>query len=444
MRLVVLGAGESGAGAALLGKKQGYDVFVSDKSQIADRYKKVLSHAEISFEEGKHTEGLILNADVVIKSPGIPDTVELLKKLDTQNTEVIDELEFAYRHKGNAKVVAITGSNGKTTTASLTYHIFKQAGCKVALVGNIGKSFAAQVANEPQDFYVIEVSSFQLDRMKHFKPDVAVLLNITPDHLDRYDYQLANYVNSKMSITKNQTPNEVFVYCADDEIVAEAIKNRQGKAKLLPFSLTAFEGEGAYIENKELKIITNDKLFTMPTDDLALKGTHNAYNSMASGIAARVLELRKQVVRESMSDFENIEHRLEFVAKVHGVTFINDSKATNVNAAWYALESVSAPTVWIVGGVDKGNDYTSLKPLVSEKVSAIVCLGKDNAKIKAEFAKEVDTIVEAMSAEEAVQYAHRLAEKNGTVLLAPACASFDLFQNYEDRGHQFKNAVRAL
>ena len=444
MRLVVLGAGESGAGAALLGKKQGYEVFVSDKGQIAEKYKNVLSQADISFEEGMHTEGLILNADVVVKSPGIPDTVALVEKLDEQGVEVIDELEFAYRFIGKAKVVAITGSNGKTTTASLTYHIFKQAGCKVALVGNIGKSFAAQVASNPQEVYVIEVSSFQLDRMKTFKPDVAVLLNITPDHLDRYDYQLKNYVNSKMSITKNQTPNEVFVYCADDEIVAEAIKNRPGNAKLLPFSLKAFEGEGAYIDNKEIKIITNDKIVTMPTDDLALKGNHNAYNSMASGIAARVLELRKQVVRESMSDFANIEHRLEFVAKVHGVTFINDSKATNVNAAWYALESVSAPTVWIVGGVDKGNDYTSLKPLVSEKVSAIVCLGKDNAKIKAEFAKEVDTVVEAMSAEEAVQYAYRLAEKNGTVLLAPACASFDLFQNYEDRGHQFKNAVRAL
>lgn len=444
MRLVVLGAGESGAGAALLGKKQGYEVFVSDKGQIAEKYKNVLSQADISFEEGVHTEGLILNADVVVKSPGIPDTVSLVVKLDEQGVEVIDELEFAYRFIGKAKVVAITGSNGKTTTASLTYHIFKQAGCKVALVGNIGKSFAAQVASNPQEVYVIEVSSFQLDRMKTFKPDVAVLLNITPDHLDRYDYQLKNYVNSKMSITKNQTPNEVFVYCADDEIVAEAIKNRPGNAKLLPFSLKAFEGEGAYIDNKELKIITNDKIVTMPTDDLALKGNHNAYNSMASGIAARVLELRKQVVRESMSDFANIEHRLEFVAKVHGVTFINDSKATNVNAAWYALESVSAPTVWIVGGVDKGNDYTSLKPLVSEKVTAIVCLGKDNAKIKAEFAKEVDTVVEAISAEEAVQYAYRLAEKNGTVLLAPACASFDLFQNYEDRGHQFKNAVRAL
>ena len=444
MRLVVLGAGESGAGAALLGKKQGYEVFVSDKGQIAEKYKNVLSQADISFEEGMHTEGLILNADVVVKSPGIPDTVALVEKLDEQGVEVIDELEFAYRFIGKAKVVAITGSNGKTTTASLTYHIFKQAGCKVAFVGNIGKSFAAQVASNPQEVYVIEVSSFQLDRMKTFKPDVAVLLNITPDHLDRYDYQLKNYVNSKMSITKNQTPNEVFVYCADDEIVAEAIKNRPGNAKLLPFSLKAFEGEGAYIDNKEIKIITNDKIVTMPTDDLALKGNHNAYNSMASGIAARVLELRKQVVRESMSDFANIEHRLEFVAKVHGVTFINDSKATNVNAAWYALESVSAPTVWIVGGVDKGNDYTSLKPLVSEKVSAIVCLGKDNAKIKAEFAKEVDTVVEAMSAEEAVQYAYRLAEKNGTVLLAPACASFDLFQNYEDRGHQFKNAVRAL
>lgn len=345
MRLVVLGAGESGAGAALLGKKQGYEVFVSDKGQIAEKYKNVLSQADISFEEGMHTEGLILNADVVVKSPGIPDTVALVEKLDEQGVEVIDELEFAYRFIGKAKVVAITGSNGKTTTASLTYHIFKQAGCKVALVGNIGKSFAAQVASNPQEVYVIEVSSFQLDRMKTFKPDVAVLLNITPDHLDRYDYQLKNYVNSKMSITKNQTPNEVFVYCADDEIVAEAIKNRPGNAKLLPFSLKAFEGEGAYIDNKEIKIITNDKIVTMPTDDLALKGNHNAYNSMASGIAARVLELRKQVVRESMSDFANIEHRLEFVAKVHGVTFINDSKATNVNAAWYALESVSAPTV---------------------------------------------------------------------------------------------------
>jgi UDP-N-acetylmuramoylalanine--D-glutamate ligase len=444
MRLVVLGAGESGVGAALLGKKIGYEVFVSDKGQIAEKYKNVLSQAEISFEEGAHTESLILNADMVVKSPGIPDGVPIIKQLDEKQVEVIDELELAYRQKGDSKIVAITGSNGKTTTATLTHHIFKQAGCKVALVGNVGKSFAAVVATDPQDVYVVEVSSFQLDRLITFKPDVAVLLNITPDHLDRYDYELQNYINSKMSITKNQTPNEVFVYCADDEIVANAIKNRLGNAKLMPFSLKAFDGEGAYIENEKIKILTNDKIFEMPINDLALKGNHNAYNSMASGIAARVLELRKQVVRESMSDFENIEHRLEFVGKVHGVTFINDSKATNVNAAWYALESVAAPVVWIVGGVDKGNDYTSLKPLVNEKVSAIVCLGKDNAKIKAEFAKEVDTIVEAMSAEEAVQYAFQLAEKNGTVLLAPACASFDLFQNYEDRGHQFKNAVRAL
>jgi len=444
MRLVVLGAGESGVGAALLGKKIGYEVFVSDKGQIAEKYKYVLSQAEISFEEGTHTEALILNADMVVKSPGIPDSVTIIKQLDEKKVEVIDELELAYRQKGNSKIVAITGSNGKTTTATLTHHIFKKAGCKVALVGNVGKSFAGVVATDPQEVYVVEVSSFQLDRLITFKPDVAVLLNITPDHLDRYNYEIQNYINSKMSITKNQTPNEVFVYCADDEIVANAMKNRLGNAKLMPFSLKAFDGEGAYIENEIIKILTNDKIFEMPTNDLALKGNHNAYNSMASGIAARVLELRKQVVRESMSDFENIEHRLEFVGKVHGVSFINDSKATNVNAAWYALESVAAPVVWIVGGVDKGNDYTSLKPLVNEKVSAIVCLGKDNAKIKAEFAKEVDTIVEAMSAEEAVQYAFQLAEKNGTVLLAPACASFDLFQNYEDRGHQFKNAVRAL
>lgn len=444
MRLVVLGAGESGAGAALLGIKQGYDVFVSDNGKVAEKYKSVLSHANISFEEEGHTASLILNADLVVKSPGIPDTVALVKQLDEANIEVIDELEFAFRFKGDSKIVAITGSNGKTTTATLTHHLFQKAGTSVALVGNIGKSFAAMVANDPKEVYVIEVSSFQLDRIIHFQPDVAIILNITPDHLDRYDYKLSNYILSKMRITKNQTADQVLAYCKDDEILVKAIEYREGSAQLMPFSLQPIVGQGACIENNKLRIITNDKLFEMPIDELALTGQHNKYNSMASGIAARVLELRKQVVRDSMSDFENIEHRLEFVTKVHGISFINDSKATNVNATWYALESMDRPTVWIVGGVDKGNDYASLKELVQEKVCAIVCLGTNNAKIKAEFAKDVVTIVEASGAAEAVQYAYQLAEKEGAVLLSPACASFDLFQNYEDRGHQFKKAVRAL
>lgn len=444
MRLVVLGAGESGTGAALLGKQKGYEVFVSDKGQIAETYKNVLSQAGISFEEQQHTASAILDADVVVKSPGIPDSVPLIKELDEKGIEVIDELEFAFRFKGEAKVVAITGSNGKTTTATLTHHIIKQAGVNTALVGNVGKSFATTVANNPADVYVVEVSSFQLDRIKTFKPNVAILLNITPDHLDRYNYKLEEYAASKMRITMNQDEQDALVYCKDDELVAQQIEQRKCTAKLLPFSLQPIQGEGACIENKEIIIKTNDKLMTMPMDELALKGQHNAYNSMASGVAARVLELRKQVVRESMSNFENVEHRLEFVTKVHGISFINDSKATNVNAAWYALESVHQPVVWIVGGVDKGNDYTSLKELVKDKVSAIVCLGKENEKIKEEFAGDVSTIVETQSAIEAVQYAYQLAEKNGTVLLSPACASFDLFKNYEDRGHQFKNAVRAL
>lgn len=445
MKMVVLGGGESGIGAALLGKKKGYDVWVSDLNRIAGKYKDVLIQAEISFEEGTHTWAQMAGADLVIKSPGIPDSVPIVKQFDELGVEVIDEVELAFRNKGNAKVVAITGSNGKTTTAYLTAHLFRKAGLKTALVGNVGKSFAAKVAEGTViEVFVVEVSSFQLDRIKQFKPDVAILLNITPDHLDRYNYELANYVASKMRITAQQNSSDVLVYCEDDEILKEAIKNRKGRARLMPFTFENKPQEGAWVAEEKIIIKTNDKRVEIPMEELALKGRHNAYNSMASGIAARVLELRKQVVRESMCDFENIEHRLEFVTKVHGVSFINDSKATNVNATWFALESVHAPTVWIVGGVDKGNDYSSLKPLVKDKVSAIVCLGKENDKIKIEFANDVGTIVEAGSAVEAVQLAYELAEKNGTVLLSPACASFDLFENYEDRGHQFKQAVRAL
>ncbi|QEC77958.1 UDP-N-acetylmuramoyl-L-alanine--D-glutamate ligase [Mucilaginibacter ginsenosidivorax] len=443
MRLVVLGAGESGVGAAYLAQKQGYDVFVSDFGPIADKYKKQLEDWNISFEEKQHTEDLILNAVEVIKSPGIPDKAPIIKKIREKGIPVISEIEFAGRYC-SAKIIGITGSNGKTTTSSLTYHILKNGGLNVGLAGNIGKSFAYQVATENFDLYVLELSSFMLDDMFKFKVDIAVLLNITPDHLDRYDYKLENYAASKFRVTQNQTAADYFIYCADDPETIKGMADRKFDAQLLPFSIETKIEPGAYLENDNIVINTNQEHFTMSIQELALQGKHNIYNSMASGIVARVLELREGTIKESMGNFKAIEHRLEFVANISGIRFINDSKATNVNSTWYALESMSSEVVLILGGVDKGNDYGMLKDLVKQKVRSIVCLGKDNKRIHDAFEDDVHVIVNTFSAQEAAQVAFHLAEKGDTVLLSPACASFDLFKNYEDRGNQFKAAVREL
>lgn len=444
-RLVILGSGESGVGSAILAKQKGYDVFVSDKGLIKDKYKKPLQENGIAFEEGNHTENLILNATEVIKSPGIPEKAELVQKLRTKDIPVISEIEFAGRYT-NAKKICITGSNGKTTTTMLTYHILKKAGYNVGLGGNVGKSFALQVATEYYDYYVLELSSFQLDDMYKFKADVAVLLNITPDHLDRYDYSFENYTKSKFRITQNQTEQDAFVYCDDDEVMKEFMKHHQIKAEKVPFSIKhKINGNGAYLNENQLTLnYKNQNPLIMTIEQLALQGKHNVYNSMAASLAARIVDVRKETIRESLQDFQNVEHRLEFVASINGIEFINDSKATNVNSAWYALESMQKPTVWICGGQDKGNDYNELLDIVKHKVKAIVCLGADNKKIIKAFEGVVDTIVETKTAAEAVAASYRLAKKGEAVLLSPACASFDLFQNYEDRGMQFKAAVRSL
>jgi UDP-N-acetylmuramoylalanine--D-glutamate ligase len=430
-------------GAAYLAQQKGYDVFVSDFGAIADHYKKQLQDWNIRFEEGGHTEAEILSAVEVVKSPGIPDKAPIVKKLMEAKIPVISEIEFAGRYT-DAKMICITGSNGKTTTASLTYHILKDGGLNVGLAGNIGKSFAYQVATESYEYYVLEISSFMLDNMYQFKADIAVLLNITPDHLDRYDYKLENYAASKFRITQNQTEADYYIYCADD---AETLKVMEGKttaAQQLPFSIEKTIETGAYLDKDNIVINIHQQHFQMSITELALQGKHNLYNSMASGIVAKVLELRNETMRESMGNFRNIEHRLEFVAKISGIAFINDSKATNVNSTWYALESMSTPVVLILGGVDKGNDYSMLKELVRQKVKAIVCLGKDNKRIHDAFEDETEIIVNTGSASEAAQVAYHLAEKGDTVLLSPACASFDLFKNYEDRGRQFKDAVKEL
>ena len=444
--MVILGSGESGVGSAILAQAKGYDVFVSDKSSIKEKYKLELVHHNIAFEEGTHTEDLILNATEIIKSPGIPDKVELVQKAKAKNIPVISEIEFAGRHT-KAKTICITGSNGKTTTTLLTYHILKKAGYNVGLGGNIGKSFAYQVATENFDYYVLELSSFQLDGMYNFKADVAVLLNITPDHLDRYEYKFENYVASKFRITQNLTKDDAFVYCADDVVMEEFMKHTHIEAELVPFSIKkTIEGNGAFLQNNEITLNYNNnpKPLIMTLEQLALAGKHNVYNSMAASMAARIVDIRKDIIRESLEDFVNVEHRLEFVASINGIEFINDSKATNVNSAWYALESMQKPTVWIVGGQDKGNHYEELVDLVKEKVKAIVCLGVDNKKIIKAFKGSVENIMEAGSAGEAVAMCYKLATKGDAVLLSPACASFDLFQNYEDRGVQFKAAVRGL
>ena len=442
-RLAILGGGESGVGAALLGKQKGYDVFVSDKGAISKKYKEVLLNNEIDFEENQHTESKILNADVVVKSPGIPDTVALIVKLKENLITVISEIEFAAKYT-NATIIGITGSNGKTTTTLLLHHILKKAGVNVGVAGNIGDSFAQQVTEESYENYVLELSSFQLDGIEEFNSHIAILTNITPDHLDRYEYDFDKYIASKFRITKNQTATDYLIYDADDEAINNWLKINKTNAKLVPFSLEKKLEYGAYIEDNNIIININKEKINMPLSTLSVKGKHNTKNAMAATMAAQLLKVRRQAIKESLEDFEGVEHRLENVAKIKGVTFINDSKATNVNATYYALECMDKTTIWIVGGVDKGNDYNDLLPLVREKVKAIVCLGLDNEKIKNTFGNVVDIIVETAGAEEAVKVSQKLSERGEAVLLSPACASFDLFENYEDRGLQFKKAVRGL
>lgn len=440
---MILGAGESGVGTAILGKKQGYSVFVSDNGTISEKYKNVLLHHQIPFEENQHTEAEILAADVVMKSPGIPDKVEIVQKLIKKGIKVISEIEFASWYS-KAVFVGITGSNGKTTTTLLVHHILKKGGLNVGLAGNIGKSFAQQVAEQNQDVYALEISSFQLDGIEKFAPHIAILINISPDHLDRYDYKYENYIDSKFRITMNQTEKDFLIYDADDVEINKWLKKNKSKAQLLPFSIEKELSKGAYLKNDRIHINIDKEEFIMDTSKIAIQGKHNMKNVMASAMASSLLKIRKTTIRESMEDFEGAEHRLENVLKVNGVHYINDSKATNVNATFYALESMKTPTVWIVGGVDKGNDYYELMPFVREKVKAIICLGVDNQKIINTFSNVIDIIIETKTAKQAVEESYKYAIKGDTVLLSPACASFDLFENYEDRGRQFKQAVREL
>lgn len=441
-RLVVLGGGESGIGTALLGKAKGFEVFVSDQGIIKENYRNVLIHHGIEFEYGQHTEPKILNADIVMKSPGIPDKAAIVKKIREKGILVVSEIEFASKFT-NATIIGITGSNGKTTTASLTYHILKHE-LEVGLSGNIGKSFAQQVLEHDYPNYVLEISSFQLDDIVDFKPHIAVLLNITPDHLDRYDYKFEKYIDSKFRLAMNQTKADYLIYDADDEVIGQWLKSHQIQSRLLPFSLVKTIENGAYLDNENIKITIDNNQIIMPTANLALEGKHNIKNQMAAATVAHLLKIRKQTIRESLENFQGVEHRLENVLKINKVQYINDSKATNVNATYYALESMETPTVWIVGGQDKGNDYTELFPFVNEKVKAIICLGVDNQKLFDTFGNMVDVIVETQFMSEAVKIAYKIAEAGDTVLLSPACASFDLFENYEDRGRQFKDAVRNL
>lgn len=442
-RIVILGAGESGAGAAVLAKAKGFDVFVSDLSSVKPKYKDMLDAHGIRWEEGRHTEADILNADEVVKSPGIPDKAPLIKKLKEQGTHIISEIEFAGRYT-DSKMICITGSNGKTTTTMLTYHLLKEAGVDVGLAGNVGNSLALQVAEDPHAVYVIELSSFQLDNMYDFKADVAILLNITPDHLDRYNYEMQNYIDAKFRILQNQTSEDAFVFWNGDPTIASEIARRHPVATLYPFAETHEAGTKGYVEDKNIVIETSNGIFTMEQDLLALTGTHNLYNSLASGIAAKVVDIHDENIRASLSDFTGVEHRLEKVARVRGVDYINDSKATNVNSCWYALQSITTPLVLILGGTDKGNDYTEIDSLVKQKAHALIFLGVDNDKLHAFFDGKVARIEDARSMEEAVSKAYKLAEKGDTVLLSPCCASFDLFKSYEDRGDQFKACVRNL
>lgn len=452
-RLVILGGGESGTGAALLAKKEGYHVLLMDESSLKDGYRKELKQAGIDFMENSIDEEQLLSADEVVKSPGIPEKNEWVKKIREKGIPVISEIELAFRHKGNSKIIAITGSNGKSTTTALTFHICKTAGLNCALVGNIGYSFARQVAEDPKELYVAEISSFQLDDIKEFHPDVAVLLNITEDHLDRYEYKFENYIASKFRIAMNQTSKDYFIYNLDDEVIINYLKQKPRlndsagqaiKSFQLPISMKQKVEKGGYIQNNEMHIKVKEEQTQMSIYDFALKGKHNQYNTMAASVAGATMDIRKEKIREAVETFENLEHRMEMVATVRGIEFINDSKATNVNSTWFALESMTRPTVLILGGIDKGNDYSLLEDLITEKVKAIVCMGIDNSKIRQAFEGKVATIIDTAGAEEAVHEAYRLATVGDVVLLSPACASFDLFKNYEDRGNQFREAVRNL
>ena len=443
-KLVILGAGESGVGTALLAKQKGYAVFVSDGGAIKANFQKELEDGGIEFESGSHNVERILAADEVMKSPGIPEKNEMVKAIRAKGIPVISEIEFGYRYKGNSKIAAITGSNGKTTTTSLLYHICKLVNEDVAMVGNIGYSFARQIAQAPKALYIIEVSSFQLDDIQYFKPEIAILLNITEDHLDRYDHQFENYIKSKFRIIENQTAEDYFIYCIDDETIVKHLELLTINTNPLPFSMKQEVKKGGYIKNDQMMLKIQEERVTMSIYDFALKGKHNAYNTMAASIAATTLGIRKEKIREAVSNFHSLEHRMEFVATVRGVDFINDSKATNVNSTWYALESMQKNTVLILGGVDKGNDYELIADLVKEKVKAIICMGTDNKKIIEFFKDKVSTIVEVDSAKKAVNASFKLAEKGDLVLMSPACASFDLFKNYEDRGRQFKESVKEL
>lgn len=443
MRLVVLGGGESGVGTAILGKKKGYDVFVSDFGKIKNNYKEVLALNKLEWEEEKHTEELILNADVVMKSPGIPDKSPIVKLLKKKGIPVISEIEFAYKFM-DYKTIGITGSNGKTTTTMLTHYLIKQGGLNMGLAGNIGKSFAWQVAENKHEGYVLELSSFQLDGIETYSPNIAVITNLSPDHLDRYEYNYELYIEAKFRITMNQTKDDYLIYDADDEEINKWLKKNKTKAKTIPFSLSGKVKEGIYVKDNTIISTINKEEFTMPINELSLEGKHNVKNAMAATAVAQLMRIRKDTIRESLSNFQGVEHRLEKVLKIQNVQYVNDSKATNTNATFFALDSMTTPTVWIVGGVDKGNDYDELMSLVREKVKAIICLGVDNHKIMNAFSNVVDVMVETTNMTEAVRIAQSLAEKGDTVLLSPACASFDLFENYEERGKQFKAAVQNL
>ncbi|NND50855.1 MAG: UDP-N-acetylmuramoyl-L-alanine--D-glutamate ligase [Flavobacteriaceae bacterium] len=442
-RLVILGAAESGVGTAVLGKQKGFEVFVSDKGEIKKKYKDVLIHNEIEWEELQHTEEMILNADIVMKSPGIPDKIELVQKLIELNVSVISEIEFASQFT-KANIIGITGSNGKTTTTMLTHHILKSAGLNVGMAGNIGDSFAKQLAENDKDHFVLELSSFQLDGIVNFKPSIAIITNITPDHLDRYDNDFSNYVASKFRIAMNQNSEDYLIYDADDTTITEYLESNPVQSTLLPFSISKKLDKGMYLKDNNIKLKIDNSQITMPTTNLALEGKHNIKNAMAASAVAQLLNIRKETIRECLENFDGVEHRLEHVLRINKVQYINDSKATNVNATYYALESMDAPTVWIVGGEDKGNDYSELFPFVNEKVKAIICLGVDNKKLYENFQHMVDIIIETQYMSEAVKIAYKVSEAGDNVLLSPACASFDLFENYEDRGRQFKDAVRNL
>ena len=442
-RIVILGAAESGVGAAALAKVKGFEVFVSDMGKIKENYKQILQQYDVPWEEGSHTEQLILNADEIVKSPGIPDTIPVIQSILNQGIPVISEIEFGGRYD-RAKKICITGSNGKTTTTSIIYYLLKNAGLNVGLGGNIGASYAYQVATCDYDIYVLELSSFQLDGMYDFRADIAILLNITPDHLDRYDHKMENYVKAKFRITQNMSQDDCFIFCEDDDITVGHLSKVVTKAKMFPFTQNRKVEQGGYVENDMMVVKCDDSTYTMPLAELSLPGKHNIYNSLAAAITGKIMKITNEVIRESLASFKAVEHRLEKVLSIKDILFINDSKATNVNSTWYALESMDRPVVWIAGGKDKGNDYEPLYDLVKDKVKALVCMGVDNRKLHECFDGMIDTVVDASSAKEAVEKAYSLAEPGDTVLLSPCCASFDLFKSYEDRGRQFKNAVREL